>query len=270
MLYAKPILLKYTFLIVIFYVCIGKYCGRLGNSIKHLQARIKADKHYRSNAERMKNRYLHCTNVTQFEVGNLVSVRIPKIDRARTDIRRLPCIVVQKTGKKHIFYRLRCVHGVLKSCYQESDLELYPSGDSSSNDSSLKVDGWKEENRITLREASMRQNPCNKFYGDKCSCKKGCSSRRCGCVMKGKPCSSHCHGGRPCQNEGEHVTPRNSPSCIANGEESGCNDEEEHVSVDGSPSSSRNGEESGCKDEEEHVSPSNGEYCSCKKGCSSR
>ena len=48
MLYAKLILPKYTFLIVIFYVCIGKYCGRLGNSIKHIQARIKADKHYRS------------------------------------------------------------------------------------------------------------------------------------------------------------------------------------------------------------------------------
>ncbi|KAL5506360.1 hypothetical protein EMCRGX_G007982 [Ephydatia muelleri] len=26
----------------------GKYCGRLGNSVKHIQARIKADKYYRS------------------------------------------------------------------------------------------------------------------------------------------------------------------------------------------------------------------------------
>ena len=29
-----------------------------------------------------------------------------------------------------------------------------------------------------------------------CSCKKGCSPRRCGYVMKGKTCSSLCHGGR--------------------------------------------------------------------------
>ena len=101
---------------------------------------------------------------------------------------RLPCFVVEKTGKKHIFHRLRCVHGVLKSCYQESDLELHHSGISSSNDS-LKVEGLKDEKLITLCEASNRQNPCNKFYGDNCSCQKGCSSRRCGCVIKGKPCS---------------------------------------------------------------------------------
>ena len=98
---------------------------------------------------------------------------------------------------------------------------------------------------------------------------EGSSSRRCGCVMKGKPCSSYRHGGRPCKN-GEHVTPINSPSSSANGEGSRCKDEEEHVSVGGSPSSSTNGERSGCKDEEEHVSPSNGEYFSCKKVCSSR
>ena len=132
-------------------------------------------------------------------------VRIPRIDRAHTDTRRLPCIVVEKTEKKHMFHCLRCAQGVLKSCYQESDLELYP-GSSSSNDA-LKVKGWKDKKLISLREASKRQNPCNKFYGDNCSCQKGCSSRRCGCVIKGKPCTSHCHGGRPCQNEVEHITP---------------------------------------------------------------
>ena len=60
-----------------------------------------------------------------------------------------------------MFHCLRCAQGVLKSCYQESDLELYP-GSSSSNDA-LKVKGWKDEKLISLREASKRQNPCNKF-----------------------------------------------------------------------------------------------------------
>ncbi|KAL5488563.1 hypothetical protein EMCRGX_G017520 [Ephydatia muelleri] len=40
-----------------------------------------------------------------------------------------------------------------------------------------------------------------------CSCKKVCSSRHCGCVMKGKKCSSLCHGGKPCKNEAECITP---------------------------------------------------------------
>ena len=109
-----------------------------------------------------------------------------------------------------MFHRLRCAQGVLKSCYLESDLELYP-GSSSSNDA-LKVKGWKDEKLISLHEASKRQNPCNKFYGDNCSCQKGCSSRRCGCVIKVKPCTSHCHGRRPYQNEVEHITPGRSSS----------------------------------------------------------
>ena len=39
----------------------------------------------------------------KFNFGDLVSVRIPRIDRARTDTRRLPCIVVEKTGKSICF-----------------------------------------------------------------------------------------------------------------------------------------------------------------------
>ena len=69
-----------------------------------------------------------------------------------------------------MFHRLRCAQGVLKSCYQESDLELYP-GSSSSNDA-LKVKEWTDEKLISLHEASKRQNPCNKFYGDNCYVRK--------------------------------------------------------------------------------------------------
>ena len=35
---------------------------------------------------------------------------------------------------------------------------------------------------------------------------------------KGKPRTSHCHGGRPCKNEAEHITPGGSPSNSTNGE----------------------------------------------------
>ena len=68
-----------------FLTCIGQYSGRFGSSFKHLKACIDADKHYRCNAERMKNSYLVCKNMKKFNVGDLVSVRIPRIDQARTD-----------------------------------------------------------------------------------------------------------------------------------------------------------------------------------------
>ena len=64
---------------------------------------------------------------------------------------------MEKTENKHMFHCLRCAQGVLKSCYQESDLKLY-SGSSSSNDA-LMVKGWKDEKLISLREASKKQNP---------------------------------------------------------------------------------------------------------------
>ena len=38
---------------------------------------------------------------------NLGGIKVPRIDRSSTDIRRLPCIVVQKLGSKFYLYRLR-------------------------------------------------------------------------------------------------------------------------------------------------------------------
>ncbi|KAL5516079.1 hypothetical protein EMCRGX_G001345 [Ephydatia muelleri] len=37
-------------------------------------------------------------HIKQFAVGDNVSVRIPRIDRANTDLQRLPCIVVEIVG----------------------------------------------------------------------------------------------------------------------------------------------------------------------------
>ena len=62
--------------------------------------------------------------VHKFEVGESVSVRIPRIDWACTDPQRLPCVVVEKVGKAQAMYRLLCESGVL-NCYSASDLEPY-------------------------------------------------------------------------------------------------------------------------------------------------
>ena len=110
----------------------------------------------------------------KFNVGDLLSVRIPRNDRAVQTLDDYHALLWRRL-EKSICFIASCVQGVLKSCYQESDLELYL-GSSSSNDV-LKVKGWKDEKLNSLHEAAKRQNPCNKFYGDNCSCQKGCSSR---------------------------------------------------------------------------------------------
>ena len=85
----------------------------LSTSKKHLERRVLADKHYRANAQRMKDRY-NKRKVQIFEVGDAVSVRVPKIDRATTDVRRLPCMIVERRGTKQFRYQLQSKYGPLE------------------------------------------------------------------------------------------------------------------------------------------------------------
>ena len=166
----------------------------LATSQKHLHRRVIADKHYRKNAERMKERYKKKKKVQTFDVGDAVSVRIPRIDRASTDLHRLPSIVVERRGKKYFSYRLLCKFGVLDSCYPENELEAYGSA------LQLDITNWKKAPVVTLREASKSTNPSNAYYGKTCHCKKGCGGMQCSCRKAAKPCSSRCHSGRSCKN----------------------------------------------------------------------
>ena len=74
----------------------------LGTSTKHLACRKLADEHYLINAQRMKERYGKKKKTHTFETGaKVTAVRIPKIDRATTDMHRLPCIIVDVRGNKY-------------------------------------------------------------------------------------------------------------------------------------------------------------------------
>ena len=158
--------------------------------------RQEADKHYRTNAERIQLKYSEAKNkkVLTFCPGDYVSVRIPRIDRSSTDSYRLPCVVVERYGSKFYLYRVRCKYGVLKDCYGEGDMELYQ------GDLSIPVDGWKDASILSLRQAALKFNPHNVFHYGICNCKSKCNTKRCSCVNRGSPCSSKCHGGKHCDN----------------------------------------------------------------------
>ena len=74
----------------------------LATSTKHLAQRLKADVNYRRNAQRMVSLYntRKCHNVKSFTAGDLISIKIPRIDKSSTDLRRMPCIVVDVKGIK--------------------------------------------------------------------------------------------------------------------------------------------------------------------------
>ena len=65
----------------------------LSTTEKHKLLRLKADKMYRRNAERMQLKYSKAKRkkICTFSVGNFVSVKIPRIDRTSTDLHRVPC-----------------------------------------------------------------------------------------------------------------------------------------------------------------------------------
>ena len=78
----------------------------------HIHIREEADKLYLRNAERMRMKYTKCKRkkVLTFSQGDVVSVRIPRIDRTSTDFHRIPCVVVERRGSKFFLYRLRYVN----------------------------------------------------------------------------------------------------------------------------------------------------------------
>ena len=124
------------------------YSRVLATTEKHLAVRQIADKEYLKNANRMMVKYNLKHEVKEFHVGDCVSVRIPRIDRASTDPNRLPYIIVQVIGTARAMYCLQCKSGVLNQCYSACDLELFE------GNYNLSVKGWERSTRVSLRAAS--------------------------------------------------------------------------------------------------------------------
>ena len=106
-------------------------------------------------------------HIKKFAVGDSVSVRVPRIDRANTDLQRLPCIVVEIVGKACSMYRLCCKEGVLNTCYSAGDLELFNAS------FEFAAEGWRTMPVVSLREAAKLHAPWNTFTKNKCTCKSG-------------------------------------------------------------------------------------------------
>ena len=72
-----------------------------------MQVRVKGDRRYLQSAQKMIHRYNKKKSVVSFAAGDYVSVRIPRIDRASSDLSRLPGVVADVVGKNRNLYRIR-------------------------------------------------------------------------------------------------------------------------------------------------------------------
>ena len=71
-----------------------------------IKVRQHARERFMKAATKMTNRY-NVKKAAKFKEGDLVKIRILKIDRTNTDMPRLPCLVVEVRGKAQQSYRLR-------------------------------------------------------------------------------------------------------------------------------------------------------------------
>ena len=122
------------------------------STAKHFKVREEADANYRANAERMKLKYSKRKRVTQetFNEGDLVTIRVPKIDRSSTDQPRLVTKVASTRGKDgNVWYKLKCKFGLLQGWYRTG--ELMPYGE-------ICNIAFDNEALISLREAARKES----------------------------------------------------------------------------------------------------------------
>ena len=145
-------------------------------------------------ADKMKSRYAKRKKVLvhTFQIGDSVAIRIPKIDRHKTDTKRIPAMIVKVKASTPPMYKLACKYGTLQGYYSTSELICYPGY----------VEIANENYEITLRESIRRYSVLDTEVIH-CKCKKLCNSNRCPCQKQGLPCHTRCHSGRHCSNKVE-------------------------------------------------------------------
>ena len=88
-----------------------------------------------------------------FSVGDKVTIGIPKMDQAKTDMPKLPCEITEVFGDKVKTYMHGTMFGTIKGKFRGGDLPSY-------DGSAAVVCG---DITLSLREAAQKFNPCNKF-----------------------------------------------------------------------------------------------------------
>ena len=89
--------------------------------------RAELNKNKDKNSEMMVKKHDHKTNkkTRVFKIGDTVLLKIPRIDRTGTDLKRLPGTICKLSDDKQVFYRISTQWGILNDQYQEYNMEPY-------------------------------------------------------------------------------------------------------------------------------------------------
>jgi hypothetical protein len=123
-------------------------------------------------------------DIQHFDIGDIVSIKVPREDRTSTDNRRLFARILEEPYSHR--YRVLTYSGRIRRLIPTKELGVV--------DKALWLginipDSIKE---ITLALAA-REASTSSRVGVSCQCKGDCNSRRCRCYKENKGCSIHCH-----------------------------------------------------------------------------
>ncbi|XP_025410739.1 KRAB-A domain-containing protein 2-like [Sipha flava] len=151
--------------------------------------RKKAHANLKKQATRMMTRTENKFPVV--EVGVNVVIRIPDVDKGKTDHPNLIGIVLEKT--EYDLYRIGCKDGILEKLYCRSEFITCKEKFITYNQ--------VPKNHISLRAAATKASTGSGKGFVKCTCKTSCRTNRCLCKKNKILCNSKCHDSLSCQNK---------------------------------------------------------------------
>ena len=153
------------------------------NNIHMIRNKVK--ERILNNAQKNRHKYNRKSVVT-FQVGDLISLHVPKIDRGLTDILRVSCKIFKnkKVNGSTVKFQFITYYRVLDVCYGTENSER------STSDVNCPENLLEEP--ILLATVSNKFNRRVASNSVSCQSKTECLSKRCACRNNGTDCTTHC------------------------------------------------------------------------------
>ena len=129
-------------------------------------------------------------NFPQGKVGDTVKVRVPDVDRARSDSRNIIAIILAVINDN---YQLGTKEGRLAQLYTRNQFVICKEKFISKED--------VPDIEISLRTCARNTSISGGQGYTRCTCKGRCNTNKCSCKRNAKLCNSKCHDSLPCFNK---------------------------------------------------------------------
>lgn len=125
------------------------------------------------------------------KVGDTVKLRVPDVDRARSDPRNLLAVILEVQNGE--FYQLGTKQGRLSQLYTRNQFTIC-------EEKFILLDDVPDL-AVSLRECVRKSSLSGGQGYQRCVCKGHCKSDKCKCRKSGKLCNSKCHNSLTCLNK---------------------------------------------------------------------